>query len=506
MTGYSFSKFFKKQRRNQRGAMAVITVICLSLLAGAIAIAVEIGGYLNMATQLQHAADASALAGATQLDRTSGSIARARFAAMGSLVNNWQSFANDNDPDGINIVIETTDIVFLSGLNPRVEVDLSDPDADENADFIEVNVSPRTVNFSFAALITDNTNVSAGARAVAGLGEAICSVPPIMICNPTETATTTEFDAVAYKGRGIILKSGGANSSWAPGNFGLLALNNHNLSTNDIRDAMGRVNPFAMCFSTDGNIGSKPGQSTAVAQGLNVRFDIYEGATGSLDNDPQYAPAGNAVKGMVKAGPQCSYNPNGGNGWTQPDNKYEGPEDLDSADAMGFPRDNCAYSPLSGGDGDCTVGSSTRIGTGNWDIESYMLVNHSPMTVAQLKLALGIGVLDPPPSRYEVYKWESDSGNIVVTAVENAYPQCNTQTPAEGPDRRVISLAVVNCIVSNVQGQTPNLDVETWVDIFLTEPMGASGGNNFLYGEIMGETAEGQSIETVVKYVSQLYE
>lgn len=498
--------FLKKQRKDQRGAMAVITVICLSLLAGAIAIAVEIGGYLNMATQLQHAADASALAGATQLDKAPGAIARARFAAMGALVNNRQSFANDNDPDGENVVIETADISFLSALNPRLEVDITAPDADEEAIFIEVNVSPRAVNYTFAALVTNNSSATAGARAVAGLGEAICSVPPVMICNPSETLTNTSFDADAHRGRGIILKSAGSNSAWAPGNFGLLALNNHNLSTNDIRDAMGRINPYAMCFSTDGNLGSKPGQSTAVAQGFNVRFDIYEGATASLDTDPQYTPARNAVKGMIKAGPKCSYNPNGGNGWTQPANTYDGPEDTDSADAMGFPRDNCAYSPLSAGDGDCTVTSSTRIGTGNWGIDSYMTVNHSSMTVAQLKVALGLGVLDPPPTRYEVYKWESDSGNIVVTGAENANPQCNTQTPAPGPDRRVISLAVVNCIASNVQGQTPNLDVEIWLDVFLTEPMGSSDGNNYLYGEIVGETTEGQSVETVIKYVSQLYE
>lgn len=266
--------FLKKQRKDQRGAMAVITVICLSLLAGAIAIAVEIGGYLNMATQLQHAADASALAGATQLDKAPGAIARARFAAMGALVNNRQSFANDNDPDGENVVIETADISFLSALNPRLEVDITAPDADEEAIFIEVNVSPRAVNYTFAALVTNNSSATAGARAVAGLGEAICSVPPVMICNPSETLTNTSFDADAHRGRGIILKSAGSNSAWAPGNFGLLALNNHNLSTNDIRDAMGRINPYAMCFSTDGNLGSKPGQSTAVAQGFNVRFDI----------------------------------------------------------------------------------------------------------------------------------------------------------------------------------------------------------------------------------------
>lgn len=507
MKRYIPIQYRKRFCRDQQGAIAVIIAICLSLLAAAVAMAVEVGGYLNMATQLQHAADASALAGASQLDNKPGAIDRARFSAMGALVNNVQAFASDNDPDGANVVIETADIVFLSGLNPRIVVDLADPDADADADFIEVNVAPRTVNYTFAMMINANPDASAGARAVAGLGEAICSVPPIMICNPDEPGS---FVPSFYQGKGIILKSAGANSAWAPGNFGLLALNGHNLSTNDIRDAMGRINPYAICFSKDGGLGSKPGESTAVAQGFNVRFDIYEGATGGLSNDSQYTPARNTVKGFIKPGPQCSYNPNGGNGWTQPANPFDGPEDPDTpiAEVMGFPRDNCAYYPLSDGNGDCTVGSSTRIGTGYWDIDSYMAVNHSVPDIVTVR---GIfGVMGPDRlSRYQVYQWELGDypmGTPHMPLGEDANPQCNTAFPAPGPDRRVISLAVVDCIASNVQGQTPNLVVDKWVDIFLTEPIGSSGGNNYLYGEIIGETTEGQSIETVVKYVTQLYE
>lgn len=499
MMRHRFIRLLKRMARNQRGAIAVIFVICLGLLAGAVAISVEVGSYMNMATQLQHAADASALAGASQLDNKAGAIARAQMAATGALVNNLQIFANDGNPNGINIVVTPSDIVFYNSLDPRVIVNIADADADELAKFIEVNVAPRTVNYAFATLVGVN-NASAGARAIAGLGQAICSVPPMMMCNPTETSGNP-FVPDDFEGQGIILKSAGKNSAWAPGNFGLLALNNHNLSTNDLRDAMGRINPLAVCFSTDGELGSKPGESAAVAQGFNTRFDIYEGATSGLDNDDQYAPAANAVKGMIKAGSACSYNPNGGNGWTKPANTYDGPEDLDSADAMGFPRDNCAYHPLSSGDGDCTITSSTRIGTGNWDVGSFTDVNHGGVNWTT---EIGTSM----PTRYQVYQWEI--GNAIVnngaTGGENANPQCNTQTPAAGPDRRVISIAVVNCIASGVTGQTPNLDVAKWIELFITEPMGADGGNNFLYGEIIGEAIAGQTKEDVIKFVPQLYE
>jgi hypothetical protein len=349
------------------------------------------------------------------------------------------------------------------------------------------------------------------------MGTAYCRIPPLMICNPFEDpGGGGTFDPDTVKGYGVTLKAGGSNSPWAPGNFGLLALDNQNISTNAVRDAMGRVNPLAECFGD--RVGSKPGQATAVAQGLNVRFDIYEGPIQGLTNDPQYRPAMNPVKGLIMNGSSCSYNANGGNGWNKPANTYDGPFDPDGADAMGFPRDNCAY-PSPGGPGTCIPTSGGRLGDGVWDIASYMEVNHGSATIPADLSAEAIDMAASPPdttiSRHEVYQWELGNLGSTGTQVDNSasggeygYPinQCGGPSSAANPDRRVISVAVINCIAEGVVGQTSDLNVLDYVDLFLTEPMGVFDGNNDLYGEVIGRTGNVGSLDAVARNTVVLYE
>ena len=510
---------------SQDGAIAVIVAVMIGVLAGMMALSIDLGRLFNLDTQLQNAADAAALAGGSQLNTRAGARARAIAAATDVLVRNTQIFATDGA--GTDVMITPADIKFLQDLVTRVEAT-----DDTNANFIEVTVAPRTINYAFAGLLGAITMASPDARAVAGLGSAICKVPPLMICNPFESSTGGgSFDSDAHKGEGVQLKEGGPSSQWAPGNFGLLALDEVNLSTDDVRDAMGRVKPNALCFGLRGTVGTKPGQATAVAQGINTRFDIYEGKIKALADDSDYHPAKNPVKGLIKAGTQCSFNPNGGPGWTKPADTYEGPFD-GAADAMGFPRDNCAYGAPNG-PGGCVSGPTDggRIGDGVWDVVTYMATNHPLLTwpshaaYAPLK-ALADARPSGLPLRYEVYRWESGdlpSGSSTSYMVDNtisdplngedAALQCNLtmDPPPVSPDRRLIAAAVVNCIEQGVKGQTDDVEVLTWIDLFMTEPMGVYDGNNDLYGEIVGFSDAGFNAnqtnkDGVIHNVVQLYE
>lgn len=514
--------------RSQEGAIAVIVAVMIGVLAGMMALSIDLGRLFNLDSQLQNAADAAALAGGSQLNSKLGARDRAIAAATDAMVRNTQIFATDGA--GTDVTITPADITFLQDLVTRdVATD------DSNANFIEVNVSPRTINYAFAGLLGAITMAAPSARAVAGLGSAICKVPPLMICNPFEDpAGGGAFDPDAHKGEGMQMKEGGPNSQWAPGNFGLLALDEVNLSTDDVRDAMGRVKPNAICFGLRGTVGTKPGQATAVAQGMNTRFDIYEGKIKQLAGDVNYHPARNPVKGLIKAGAQCSFSASGGQGWTKPENTYKGPNDADGADAMGFPRDNCAYD-LPDGPGGCVSGAADegRIGDGVWDVATYMAVNHPTLSwpasspafdeLKDLALAAGTPLM---PLRYQVYLWESGdlpgdtTGPHMVDNTtsdplngEDAAVQCNmTMTPPPAsPDRRLISAAVINCIEQGIKGQTNDVQVLTWIDLFLTEPMGVFDGNNDLYAEIIGFSDAGFNANQtnkggVIHNVVQLYE
>ncbi len=181
--------------REENGAVAVILALMLAAIIGMMALAADLGRAWNLQTELQNAADAASLAGATQLDNKPGAIDRARKAAETSgdpLAKNWQRFATDSA--GGLVEIKIPDIRFLQSLNPRIYIDETAADADQLAEFIEVTVAPRRVDFMFAAVVSAVTSASPGAMAVAGLGRAICLVPPIMICNPDEPEGNTDPD------------------------------------------------------------------------------------------------------------------------------------------------------------------------------------------------------------------------------------------------------------------------------------------------------------------------
>src|SRR3546814_12429356 len=61
------------------------------------------------------------------------------------------------------------------------------------------------------------------------------------------------------------------------------------------------------------------------------------------------------------------------------------------------------------------------------------------------------------------------------------------------PDRRVLTVAVVNCQAEGVGGRTADVHVTKWIDMFLVEPSLSRTRTEAsdVYGEIIGETELG---------------
>ncbi|MCW5730519.1 MAG: hypothetical protein KIT20_07170 [Alphaproteobacteria bacterium] len=508
--------------RDERGAVAVMVGIAAGALVGVTALAIELGKAWNLQTELQHAADASALAGATQLDGTDGARERARTAAMGGLAQNQQRFASDGQ--GASVTITAADIRFLVSLGGPVAT------SDDTANFIEVTAAPRTVAWPFARLVGGPASAETSARAVAGMGTAYCKVPPMFFCAPADPAALTPGNGVWMKG-----KNNGDSTAWGPGNFGLLALQQFDgstsLSASLITDAMARVNPIAECFSPDGDVETKPGQTTSIADGINMRFDIYPQGTHQVPpgepavrNNPQYRPSANNVKGLWKDGNNCNLASGGASGWKLPpaNERFDGPgQHADLAAnpirAMGYPRDNCAYpwSPTNLSGGTCVPASADgvngRFGDGIWDVATYMAVNHPGMDL----LAADLNG-DTKVTRYEMHQWEianslvgAEQGKIPDNPPngERGLPVCNTTTgPADALDRRVMTVAVLDCTgLAGAAEVTPT----TYYNVFLTEPVGVFGDppdNKSIYVEIIGPAAEPDFEAKIARYIIQLYE
>ena len=509
--------------RDEGGAVAVMFVLMLGALVGMMALAMDLGKAWNVSTELQHAADACALAGATQLDGEANTRVRAIRAATQEFVRNRQTFAsdavdadNDTFSDGREVRFDTneamnadntmknTDIRFFKTLDDPAEgTVLTVAASDSDAHYIECTVQPRTVPFSFAAVV-GVASASPTARAVAFNGAAYCQVPPLFTCAP-EDENGLVFPTEADIGKGLWMK-GGQSGGLFPGNFGLLCLTDENGDTTckaqDISDALARVNPLNLCFAKNAELETKTGEVTGpVKTGLNMRFGIYPNGVHKVPDgelkvelNPQYASTRNPVKGLTKKGGKCRET-----NWKAPNKnkQFPGPlKDLAPADqeshrnninAMTFPRDDCAYQTLhSTPSGDVTLGNGTcrpgangtderigRIGnSGHWDIETYMAINHAGYPGWEDLYNMGLGPLSCSrcdsgvgpqyPRRFEVFEWERDS---VLTEAppgpdqpEDLAVSPDIVTETVDPDTGVVTETIT--VWEDLVGEPPNCGME----------------------------------------------
>ena len=106
---------------------------------------------------------------------------------------------------------------------------------DVNAKFVEVQVNARQARYALTPIVGAIRSGAISAIAFAGMGSAICKVPPLMMCNPSPG---TPFDPDAWRGKGLKLFMGGGNS-WAAGAFGWLDVGAVNNGTPDQNIAVG---------------------------------------------------------------------------------------------------------------------------------------------------------------------------------------------------------------------------------------------------------------------------
>ncbi len=381
--------------RDQGGAVAVMFALMLTALIGMMALAVDLGKAWNVQTELQHAADAACLAGATQLTGLPGSRVLAIQAATAlGFVRNEQTFAVDqvdaNDDtfaDGIEVRFDesiavagdgkmaNTDIEFFylvvtegSGNDPDIE-ELFEATTDAEANYIRCTTPRRSVPFSFAAVVGAVNSASPFATAMAYNGAAYCQVPPLFTCAPEDEEGNVVFPDEGDIGKGVWMKGGSPGNSLFPGNFGLLCLIDENGDTTcaaqDISDALARTPPLNVCFAANADLETKTGEVTGPVQnGINMRLGIYPQGNhkvpdGEFDVDANshYSSSRNVVKGLRKSGGQCKENsfhhaakPNRFPGPLQilEDVPYSAPYNeqanaRESIYAMAYPRDDCAY-------------------------------------------------------------------------------------------------------------------------------------------------------------------
>ena len=486
--------------KDDRGAVAATYALSLTALILIAGVGFDYGRLAAMDSELQNGADQSALAGATQLNGASGACSRAAAEAV-SLVTNTTVVANSSHT--ISIPSESAcdaigSVRFWQDKNRATAAT-----SDANARFIEVTVASRSVDYAFtpiAGLLHGTVN----AAAMAGLGSSVCKVPPVFMCNPNQGGDAA-FTIANYIGKGIRLIANTGGSTYGSGNFGYLQSNAGN-GAQAIAQTLGRETIPGDCVSAD-SVTTKPGEQVSVLDALNTRFDVYaNGLTQACGGTNALCPASNnSRKDLMHKGNtgNCAFSNGNGNGWHEAPRAYLPTSstvplttgEINSTSPMGYPRDMCHAVSSAGA---CSGG---QVGTGTWDRNAYFKTN-STNYASNFDISGTFGTATP--TRYQVYKYEAANAGTRLQDQADAgntsrpQPYCRTPGIAVGGtavDRRVLSVAVVNCTGANLNNPISPIK---WVDVFLTEPsVNRRNGSTSIteqsdvYVEVIGSTTLG---------------
>lgn len=526
-------------RQNLEGAVAPTIALSLFGLIAAGGIAFDYARLASLDTELQNAADQAALAAATQLDGQSGACARAASAARNMLLNSTL-MANDGSATAVTIADEPG--CDAAGLIRFYEdLDRTPATTDAEAKFVEIEVDPREAFYTLTPVVQAFSSGDVTGIALAGVHSAICKTPPVMICNPQETGGNTAFDVSALIGKGIKLVSvGNGGGSWAPGNFGYLNTGGGSNGAPGLREALGWETPPGDCVQATG-VDTKPGATVSVTDALNTRFDIYDSNV-SCPTGGTCGASINSVKDVARnananGNNACKLHNNGWNegtaatayGWgTLPSSATTALPTTTTPSVMGHPPDMCHAVP-----GSVSGACAGPIGDGAWDRDAYFRTNYG-WSNAQWTGNTGLGT---NAKRSDVYQWEIAhrgqtiggkvilgsrivSGNGASAFTSYGGPQCSSsQGYGSGvipgtntPDRRIISVAVVNCTANNVHGNSTDVPVKEWIDVFLVQPAinrGSVTNTGDIYVEVIGRTSNATdegAVQLVKKSVPYLIE
>ena len=506
-------------RREEKGAVAVTYSIAIM---GLIVVAGVGYDYSRMATvdsELQNAADQAALAAATQLDKSDGACARAAVAAQ-DLVANLTMLSDDGGGNAITLTAET-DKTAIDACETSEDVRFFQDKAktipattDGEARFVEVRVNPRRVFYALTPILAafrDSGDLHAAAYA--GVGSAICRVPPLMICSPSEDPLNP-FRADDHKGIGIKATGGGA---WTPGGFGFLEVGTNQL--NDLAKALAFGSTNFDCVNADEGTDPETGNAQVLFEAVNTRFDILPNGGGVLTpcDTGTCPPARNVVKDVLnsKASPSGNQCRLANNGWELPpvaqrfkpraaisgDNSNSFYNASGTPAIMGYGRDICHYNSyltecrtvngitFSSG---ITNAEKNRFGNGTWAARDYFAKNHGATLPSAVDDLDGNGKI----SRYETYKWELANSYSFPASTNQRAP--NTCVPGTSDiDRRVLTVAIVsNC--DELRGGSREVEIQEWADFFLVEPVvddkdekDNGRDKDMIYLEVIGEAKLG---------------
>jgi Flp pilus assembly protein TadG len=197
----------RKMRKGERGSVLAMSAISMLALLLATGLAVDVSHFYTVKVELQNAADAAALAAASQLNSTSGGIKCAITEATKAL-NNYDFKTS--------VALTSADVTFATNLNGSYMDAASAIASPTNIRFVKVAIPPRPVGVTFAAFALGPVqNIPASATAGLSVG---------LTMNKFYTAYTFIESPAAPIVKGAVLTlNAQAYNSTAPTSYRVLA-------------------------------------------------------------------------------------------------------------------------------------------------------------------------------------------------------------------------------------------------------------------------------------------
>jgi Flp pilus assembly protein TadG len=254
-------------RKRERGSILAISTVGMLALLLAVGLGVDISRFYLAKTELQNAADASALAAVSALN---GSTAGVKEAA-----NRAVQVMNKYDFNKTGVSFPRANVMFAVNLDGPYISEASAQAAPTNIRFVQVTSAPSAVGVSFAQSVLGNSK-DLTATATAGY-----SVPLNEVCGWIPAFVMDYTDTPISPGNLYTFRLEPGNHI-SPGNYQLLSP----LGPGGSDTRTGMANGVNLCISPGAEIPTKPGVTAGpVRQGINTRFDIYQGPV-----DPDVSP------------------------------------------------------------------------------------------------------------------------------------------------------------------------------------------------------------------------
>ncbi|MDT5295966.1 MAG: hypothetical protein QOJ76_2846 [Acidobacteriota bacterium] len=275
------------ERRGQRGSIMAISAFGMLAFLLAVGLCVDISHFYAVKAELQNASDAASLAGASALNSGATGITEAKKRAVQTM-NNYE-FGNSS------VVFPEANVRFAKNLSDfDAGRDMGEADAKTAANarqirFVRVNTDLTPTKVFFTQLVLGGSH-SLAAEATAGM-----SAPINRVCTWIPLSVVDDDVDTITPGNLYIIRAGpgGNGNRPSPGNYQALSFFSHGGSTLRANLASG----IDECLSSGTVVQTEPGVNAGpVRQGLNTRFDDYQG--GGV-NPTDHPPDTNIAEGIT---------------------------------------------------------------------------------------------------------------------------------------------------------------------------------------------------------------